>query len=52
MAVKYRVLVLPDVPTMTPESSDRHRCDLVKAGATVIGNPPVKSPSLVNYPDL
>ena len=23
---------------------------LVKKGATIIGNPPVKSPSLVNYP--
>lgn len=46
---KYRVLVLPDVPTMTPETL---ACieRLVKAGATVIGNPPVKSPSLVGYP--
>lgn len=46
---KYRVLVLPAVPTMTPETL---ACieRLVKAGATVIGNPPVKSPSLVNYP--
>lgn len=45
----YRALVLPDVPTMTPEAL---ACveRLVKAGATVIGNPPVKSPSLVNYP--
>lgn len=45
----YRVLVLPDLPTMTPETLaviDR----LVKQGATVIGNPPQKSPSLVNYP--
>lgn len=46
---KYRVLVLPNVPTMTPEIlSCIER--LVKAGATVIGNPPLKSPSLVNYP--
>jgi len=46
---KYRVLVLPNVPTMTPETL---ACieRMVKAGATVIGNPPVKSPSLVNYP--
>jgi hypothetical protein len=46
----YRVLVLPDLPTMTPETLaviDR----LVKQGATVIGNPPQKSPSLVSYPD-
>ena len=46
---KYRVLVLPAVPTMTPETL---ACigRLVKAGATVIGNPPLESPSLVNYP--
>ena len=46
---RYRLLVLPDVPTMTPEAL---ACieRLVKAGATVLGNPPVKSPSLVNYP--
>jgi hypothetical protein len=46
---KYRVLVLPSLPTMTPGTLaviDR----LVKQGATVIGGPPVKSPSLVNHP--
>ena len=46
---RYRVLVLPKLPTMTPETLaviDR----LVREGATVIGNPPVKSPSLVGYP--
>ncbi|TWT81533.1 hypothetical protein CA13_29860 [Planctomycetes bacterium CA13] len=46
---KYRVLVLPDVPAMTPESLATIK-KLVEAGATVIGNPPVKSPSLVDYP--
>jgi alpha-L-rhamnosidase len=46
---KYRVLVLPDVPTMTPETLAKIQ-QLVQAGATVIGNPPSKSPSLVNYP--
>ncbi len=46
----YRVLVLPDVPTMTPETLALIE-KLVKSGAIVIGNPPVKSPSLVNYPD-
>ena len=46
---KYRVLVLPDVPTMTPETLEKID-QLVQAGATVIGKPPVKSPSLVNYP--
>jgi hypothetical protein len=45
----YRVLVLPDDPTMTPETLARIE-ELVKAGATVIGKPPVKSPSLVAYP--
>jgi len=45
----YRLLVLPDVETMTPETL---ACiaGLVKAGATVMGNPPRKSPSLVGYP--
>ena len=46
----YRVLVLPDVETMTPELLTKI-ASLVKAGATVIGNPPSKSPSLVNYPE-
>ncbi|MGV8093070.1 MAG: glycosyl hydrolase [Mangrovibacterium sp.] len=45
----YRVLVLPDVETMTPELLTKI-ASLVKAGATVVGNPPSKSPSLVNYP--
>jgi hypothetical protein len=46
----YRIMVLPHVETMTPElvSKIGH---LVRAGATIIGNPPVKSPSLVNYPE-
>jgi hypothetical protein len=46
---KYRVLVLPDVPTMTPEFLTKVE-QLIRDGATVIGNPPRKSPSLVNYP--
>jgi len=45
----YNVLVLPDVATMTPELLVKI-ASLVKAGATVVGNPPSKSPSLVNYP--
>lgn len=45
----YRVLVLPASETMTPELlSVVER--LLKAGAMVIGNPPSRSPSLVNYP--
>jgi hypothetical protein len=47
--MSYRVLVLPEMDTMTPELLAKIR-DLVKAGATVIGSRPQKSPSLVNYP--
>ena len=45
----YRLLVLPAVETMTPELLDKIE-SLVEAGAVVIGNPPRKSPSLVDYP--
>ncbi len=45
----YRMLVLPQMETMTPALLAKLR-DLVKAGATVVGSPPVKSPSLVGYP--
>ncbi len=45
----YRVLVLPDSPTMTPELVNKLEA-LVKAGATVMGNPPGKSPSFSGYP--
>jgi len=45
----YRLLVLPRFATMTPELLEKIR-ELVQAGATVIGNPPRKSPSLVGYP--
>jgi hypothetical protein len=45
----YRIIVLPKIQTMTPELVEKIG-SLVKAGATIIGNPPVKSPSLVNYP--
>jgi hypothetical protein len=47
--MSYRLLVLPDTPTMTPGLLRKIR-DLVAAGATVLGNPPVKSPSLSGYP--
>lgn len=46
----YRVLVMPLVETMTPEligTLER----LVRKGATIIGVPPEKSPSLVDYPN-
>lgn len=48
-ASAYKVLVLPDVNTMTPETLT-NIISLVEAGATVIGNPPNQSPSLMNYP--
>lgn len=45
----YRLLVLPGFDTMTPALL---RCirGLVEAGATVVGSPPKKSPSLSGYP--
>ena len=45
----YRLMVLPQVETMTPGLLTKIR-DLVKAGATIVGAPPLKSPSLMNYP--
>ncbi len=45
----YRLMVLPQVETMTPGLLAKIR-DLVKAGASVVGTPPVKSPSLSGYP--
>jgi hypothetical protein len=47
--MSYRALVLPDVETMTPKLL-RKVGELVKAGATVVGPAPVRSPSLSNYP--
>jgi hypothetical protein len=46
---QYRLLVLPDLPTMRPEVLRKIR-DLVKAGATVLGRPPSRSPSMENFP--
>jgi hypothetical protein len=45
----YRVLVLPDVPFMTPELINKLEV-LLKGGVTVIGLPPFHSPSLSGYP--
>ena len=47
--MSYRVLVLPETPTMTPALLRKVK-ELVKAGATVVGPPPLKSPSLSGYP--
>jgi len=46
----YRILVLPQTETMTPELLNKIK-SLINEGAVVMGNPPVKSPSLVDYPE-
>ncbi|MHC4708683.1 MAG: glycosyl hydrolase, partial [Planctomycetota bacterium] len=46
----YRLLVLPRFETMTPKLLAKI-AELVKTGATIIGSPPVKSPSLSDYPE-
>ncbi len=45
----YHLLVLPATETMTPALLDKIE-SLVTAGAVIVGNPPRKSPSLMNYP--
>jgi hypothetical protein len=47
--MSYRLLVLPNRKTMTPEVASKIR-ELVNAGATVIGPKPTSSPSLQDYP--
>lgn len=47
--MSYRVLVLPDVPTMTPALL-RKIGALVNDGATVIGPRPLRAPGLSGYP--
>lgn len=49
-ATSYEILVLPNFETMTPELLIKIT-SLVEQGAKIIGVPPLKSPSLVNYPD-
>ena len=46
---EYKIMVLPLVKTMTPELLEQIE-SLIKDGAVVMGIPPVKSPSLANYP--
>ena len=48
--LSYRVLVLPELPTMLPAVARKIR-DLVHDGAIVIGPRPMRSPSLEGYPD-
>ena len=45
----YRLLVLPAFDTMTPALLDKIQ-ELIAAGATVVGTPPERSPSLSDYP--
>ena len=46
----YRIIVLPEQRTMTPALLGKIK-SLVRAGATVFGPPPEKSPSLQEYPN-
>ncbi|HCC86012.1 MAG: Uncharacterized protein XD92_0393 [Proteiniphilum acetatigenes] len=46
----YEIMVLPNFKTMTPELLEKITL-LVEKGAKIIGIPPVKSPSLTDYPD-
>jgi hypothetical protein len=48
--MRYRLLVLPQIETMTPELLKKV-AELAKAGATVVGMPPKASPSLSGHPD-
>lgn len=47
--MSYRILVLPPLSTMRPNLLKKIG-ELVKEGAIIVGPPPVKSPSLQNYP--
>lgn len=49
-ASSYEIMVLPHFKTMTPELLEKIIW-LVDKGATIIGGPPIKSPSLSEYPD-
>jgi hypothetical protein len=47
--MSYRILVLPQIETMTPALLAKIK-ELVEAGATVVGPRPVNSPSLKDFP--
>lgn len=49
--MQYRVLVLPEVPEMTPAVLKKVKA-LVAEGATIVGPKPMKSPSLSGYPTV
>jgi len=46
----YRVLVLPPCDTMTPRLLAKIE-SFVRDGLVLVGNPPLRSPSLADYPD-
>jgi len=48
--MRYRYLVLPDHARYTPDALEKV-AELVKAGATVIGRKPSRSPSLARFAD-
>jgi hypothetical protein len=48
--MSYRLLVLPQTGRMTPPLLRKVR-DLAQAGATIVGPPPQKSPSLSGFPE-
>jgi len=48
--MRYRLLVLPDRETMTPQIAAKIR-DLVTEGAAILGPKPERSPSLSGYPE-
>jgi len=48
--MSYKALILPRVPSMTPRLLHKILV-LVREGATVIGARPVRSPSLMDYPN-
>lgn len=48
--VEYAAMVLPPLTSMRPETLER-LVELVNDGGILIGTPPSKSPSLVNYPE-
>lgn len=49
-ATSYEIMVLPNFETMTPELL-KTIIALVEKGAKIIGTPPLKSPSLMGYPN-
>ena len=47
--MSYRLMVLPPAETMTPKLLTKIK-ELVQTGATIVGTPPKRSPSLEGYP--